>query len=184
MQIQHFTSGEVGSQLVGGRVISGVRRRHGDHMANLPTINASEILKAIAYIGGLVGAIYGFKRYVESLVTKKLESHETIDKVSRLIRPSVIFDNKGIILADLGAMEYVKSIDLSYDDKEPELPVTVEIKCKQFLALPPLLTSLDNYSYQEKATRDKELSWVFELEPMSYVSDAANFRFRLEILSV
>lgn len=151
-------------------------------MANLPTIEASELLKFIGYIGGLIGVIYGFKRYVESLVTKKIESHETIDKISRAIRPSVIFDNKGVILADLGALEYVKSIELGYNKETPELPITVEVRCKKFLALPPLLTSLDNYSYIEKAARGKELSWVFELDPMSYTSDIGHFRFRLEII--
>ena len=154
-------------------------------MEAIKNIDPWVILQVLASIAALVSIVYGFKKYVESLVTKKLESGETIDRISRLIRPSVIFDNKGVILADLGAMEYLKSLDLAYDDKIQELPIRVEVKCKKFLALPPLLTSLDNYSYLEKSTRGKELSWVFELDPGSYVigdGKEGYFRFRLEIL--
>jgi hypothetical protein len=137
----------------------------------------------MAVILGVIGSVYGFKNYVDGLVNKKLESSETIDKISRLIRPSLIFDNKGVILADLGAMEHIKSINLGYNEgREPTLPTRIEVTFKKFLALPPLLTSLDSYSYNEKVNRGQGLSWIFELEPLSYTSDIGYFRFRVEVL--
>jgi len=41
---------------------------------------------------------------------------------------------------------------------------------------------LDNYSYIEKANRGQGLSWIFDLDPNSYISDVGRYRFRLEIL--
>jgi len=147
----------------------------------MQNFDAWEILNVLAVIGGLVVLVFGFTKYVDHLVDKRLKSSETIDKISRLIRPSVIFDNKGVILADLGGMEYVESINLGYNEKEPLLPTRIELKCRKFLALPPLLTSLDNYSYIETANRGQGLSWIFDLDPSSYTTDVG-YRFRLEIL--
>jgi len=105
-----------------------------------------------------------------------------IDKLVRVIRPSLLFNNKGAILADLGGLEYVDSIKLGYAKDVPQLPTRIEVKCKKFLALSPLLTSIDNYSFVETAERGEGLAWVFNLEPTSYTSDVDKFRFRLEIL--
>lgn len=133
-------------------------------------------------VAAIVGVIFGVKAYVERLVDKRLDSPETIDRLSKLIRPTVIFDNKGTILADLGAMEYIESIGVSGNEEQPLLPIRIELKCNKFLDLPPMLTSMDNYSYGEKVSRKDKFGWIFELEPMSYDTQDATFRFRLEVL--
>ncbi len=132
-------------------------------------------------VAALLGMIFGVKSYVEGLVDKRLDSPETIDKLSKLIRPAVIFDNKDTVLADLGAMEYIESISVSGNEEHPLLPRCIELKCKKFLALAPMLTSIDLYSYKETVSRKGKCGWIFELEPMSYESSDATFRFRLEV---
>ena len=79
-------------------------------------------------------------------------------------------------------MEYIESIRVSGNEEQPLLPIRIELKCNKFLDLPPMLTSMDNYSYREKVSRKDKFGWIFELEPMSYDSQDATFRFRLEVL--
>ncbi len=86
--------------------------------------NVGTIFAVGLTVAAIVGVIFGVKAYVERLVDKRLDSPETIDRLSKLIRPTVIFDNKGTILADLGAMEYIESIGVSGNEEQPLLPKT------------------------------------------------------------
>ena len=144
---------------------------------------ALNIILATFAICGFIGAIYVAIRFIENTVKLKIESKETIEQLAKLIRPSVIFDTNEVILADLGAMDFIKSIKVS---SEKELggivPTQIEIDCKNFIALPPLLTSLDTYTYAETVERGPGFSWIYKLNPVSYTEAQPFLRFRIEIL--
>ena len=141
-------------------------------------IGVWELLLGVVTIVAILFAVTGYVRY---LVNKMLDSPETIDKLSKLIRPAVIFDNEGRVLADLGAMEYIESIVVTSGIER--LPIRIELKCKTFLALPPLLTSLDIYAYEETVSRNGKFGWIFNLKPISYeTSETTSYRFRFEVL--
>jgi hypothetical protein len=97
----------------------------------LKSINSSEILKAVGYIVMLVGIFYGLTSYVDSLVDKRLKDREVIERLARIIRPSMIFDSNESTIADLGASEYIESIKIvKYKDQEKKIPVVIEVKSK------------------------------------------------------
>ncbi len=131
----------------------------------------------------IVGILFAVTRYVRYLVNKRLDSPETIDKLSKLIRPSVIFDHEGRVLADLGAMEYIESIGVTGSLGPTTMDsIRIEVECKKFLDLPPLLTLLDSSFGNTTPTRTGKFGWIFELGPMSYSLDNGIVRFRLEVL--
>jgi hypothetical protein len=149
----------------------------------LKNINIGAIVGIAASIVALIGAFYGLTSYVETLVDKRLKDREVIEKLAKVIRPSVIFNSNEAILADLGASEYIESIKIvRYFDKENKIPVSIEVKCKKFLPLAPLLTSIDQYTFAESAERGAGFMWIFKLEPLGYTENAPPFRFRLEVL--
>jgi hypothetical protein len=143
------------------------------------------IITLVAAIVAIVWFFYSLPLEVEKLVDKRLKEKEIVEKLAKTIRPSVIFDSTSRILADLGAFEYIESVNVvKYLDKESRIPVSIEVKCKKFLPLPPLLTSLDLYAYDQTVDRGPgpEFTWIYKLEPDSYSSIVRPLRFRLEVL--
>jgi len=120
---------------------------------------------------------------VEKLVDKRLKDREVIEKLAKIIRPSMIFDSTEAIIADLGALEYIESVKIvKYEDQEKKVPVVIEVKAKKHLVLPPLLTSIDQYQFAESAKRGPGFMWIFTLTPLAITADVPPFRFRLEVL--
>jgi hypothetical protein len=131
----------------------------------------------------LVIAFYGLPLYVETLVDKRLKDREVIEKLAKIIRPSMIFNSKESVLADLGASEYIESIKIvKYEDKENTIPTVIEVKPKKHLALAPLLTSIDQYTFIETAERGAGFMWIYKLQHLGSTSPAPPYRFRLEVL--
>jgi len=149
----------------------------------LKSINSSEILKAVTYIVMLVGIFYGLTSYVYSLVDKRLKDREVIERLARIIRPSMIFDSNESTIADLGASEYIESIKIvKYEDQEKKIPIVIEVKPKKHLALAPLLTSIDQYTFMETAERGAGFMWIYKFQHLGSTSPAPPYRFRLEVL--
>ena len=145
--------------------------------------NIRTILEVGVIIVTLVGAFFALPPYVENLVDKRLKDREVIEKLSKSIRPSMIFDSKESIIADLGGSEYIEYIKIvKYEDQEKKIPIVIEVKPKKYLALPPLLTSIDQYTFMETAERGPGFLWIFKLQVLGSTSPAPPYRFRLEVL--
>ena len=79
----------------------------------------SEVIKLGAAIATLTIAIYGLRSCVETLVDNRLKDREFIEKMAKSIRPSMIFNSKESIIADLGDSEHIESIKIiKYEDKK------------------------------------------------------------------
>jgi hypothetical protein len=138
-----------------------------------------------AAIVGIIWFFFNLPLEVEKLVDKRLKERDVIEKLAKNIRPSMIFDSAKTPLADLGASEYIESVDIvGYFDKEKNVPTRIEVKCKRFLALAPLLTSLDLYTYDQTVERGPGpgFTWIYKLVPDTITSTVRPLRFRLEVL--
>jgi hypothetical protein len=125
-------------------------------------------MRTILEIGGiivtLVGAFFALSPYVENLVDKRLKDREVIEKLSKSIRPSMIFDSKESIIADLGDSEYIEFIKiLDYEDKEKKtIPIVIEIKPKNTWLWP---------LYLRQSTNTRSLKLLREAqEPYGFLS--------------
>jgi hypothetical protein len=101
------------------------------------------------------------------------------------VRPSLVFDVKGSIIADMGAASYIKNISISEGPKDSFIIVVSPVN---FLAVEPVLEPLDG-RYNIQGQRGKKFDWIFNLSGISAIlrEDSAlppreKQRFRLEII--
>jgi hypothetical protein len=133
----------------------------------------------------LLGVIYGFGLYVDSRVEHALRDESFLRRLSARVRPSLIFNEKGAILVDSGALEYITEIKTTITEKDFDLPGKILVRPKQYLAHAPLLSSIDNYVLEYTAERASGLDWEFTVK--NYVGQSIDpkfktCRYRLEIL--
>ena len=66
----------------------------------------------------LVAAYHGLNYYIDVRIDSKINNADFLKKLGRSIRPSLIFDEKGSILADMGAVPFVTNIFVSKGSKD------------------------------------------------------------------
>ena len=104
-------------------------------------------------------------------------------KAEEARRKSLVFDEKGSILADMGAVPLVSKISVS---KGPKDSLKVTVSPVEYLSMPPTLEALDE-QYTIRAERGTKYDWVFHLAaiqtPVAESSPKRDRgRFRLEII--
>src|SRR6059036_3515008 len=89
--------------------------------ANVHLSRAWAVVTGLITLLGVVGAIVGFNAYVDHKIDAKMSDPTFIRTIASQVRPAVIFDSNGSILADLGGMQYFESITVSFPaiEKQP-----------------------------------------------------------------
>lgn len=130
----------------------------------------------------LVGGIYGLTSFIDSRIKSVVTDESYVRRIASEVRPSVIFDSKGSILFDQGAMRYLDEIEVvGGTNFLQNFPVRIVLKPKQYLPQPPLLTCLEDISLVVKPERGPKFDWVYPLET-SGGTELPVYRFRMEIL--
>jgi|APFre7841882654_1041346.scaffolds.fasta_scaffold39344_2 hypothetical protein len=149
--------------------------------------NVRAMLKAIYAVAGviilLVGTYYAFIKYVDSRVDSKIHNADFLKQLARSVRPSLVFDVKGSILADMGAVPFVTNISVS---KAPKDGLKITVSPVEHLGMEPVLEALDDH-YIIRAERGQKFDWVFHLSGIPYFVGESmpkrdRSRFRLEII--
>lgn len=63
---------------------------------------------------GLVIAYITFDNYINAQIDGKITNKEYIQKLSKTLRPFLIFDNNGLVSYDHGASKFIDSINVQY----------------------------------------------------------------------
>jgi len=148
-----------------------------------------------------VAAVYGLTVWVNTLVDSRVQSDEVLKKIANKIRPSVIFDEKGTILADMGGMSYLESVphvERIVNDAANTVGYKITVSLKQFLSNTPILQVMESYGYTLNTTPGPGYQVIYEVsigfqmitEKDGNTSiahgvtseDSTHLRFRLEIL--
>jgi len=147
-----------------------------------PKITGWTIFKGFLWILGAVGVLYAFHLHIKQVVQDYPNSPEFMRKVASQVRPSVIFDGKGSVVADLGAMQYIAEIKVQIG-KDPTYPEKIIVTPTKHLPQAPLLQVVDENSFHIKAERGMKYDWVYTLRGivMLGLSDKPAL-FRLEII--
>jgi len=137
----------------------------------------------IVSVATLFGLYHGLNQYVDSRIQAKISSPSFLRELARSVRPSVVFDENESIIADIGAMTYLESIEITNDDKEI---LKIVVKPKEYLGIEPVLEPLDE-AYAIKAERGSGYDWIFQLNSMNVVvydgpKEKRPERFRLELI--
>jgi len=145
-------------------------------------INTKVILTVISLILGLFLGVIGLESYIDGRIDKKIEDPNYLNRIATKLRPSIIFDSYGSIIADQGGMEYIDNIQVTRNNEDPKFTAkSIIITPKDFLAQQPLLTSLDQNNYSIIAKRGKKYDWNYNLSLISWTENTSSV-FRLEII--
>ena len=139
----------------------------------------------VILISAFVAAIYGVISFVDWRIDKQINDADFLRKIARKVRPSLVFDEKGSIIADMGAVGLIKNILITEGPKDS---FTIVVSPVDFLAIEPVLEPLDG-RYNIQGQRGKKFDWIFNLSRIStYFAEGSALpprerqRFRLEII--
>jgi hypothetical protein len=102
------------------------------------------IINGILIIAGLFGAFYGLPKFIDSRVEQYVHTDEFLKKLSDNVRPSCIFDQKGAIIVDMGAMSHIENIEVSPTPKN-EFPGRIIVHPNRYFSHAPLLSTIDPF---------------------------------------
>jgi hypothetical protein len=149
--------------------------------------NAGAMLKVVFAVVSagivLLVAYHGLNSYIDSRIDSKIHNADFLKKLSRSVRPSLVFDEKGSILADIGAVPFVSNISVS---KGPKDSLKITVSSVEYLGIEPVLEALDD-QYAIRAERGQKFDWVFHLTGIQMLVLQSSpkrdgGRFRLEII--
>ena len=132
--------------------------------------------------GSIVAIVYGIQQFVDWRIKQQLSDPATLRRVAEASKPEIIIDGKGSIIADMGGMEYLTDIETIPWSGKSNMIKSIVFTPKQFMAIPPLVSSIDATALRTTSTRGTKLEWIVEIEYDSYVDGAEN-RMRIEILN-
>jgi hypothetical protein len=150
-------------------------------MASVDWKQAFFVLEIILAVIALIGSIYGFVKFIDSRIKKKLKDSEFVKHVIQLLRPYAIFNEKGEIIVDRGALSFIEDIEILLSEKE-KLPQKITIKLKEHNATAPILLSLDNDMCTIKESRGKKFEWLYNIEYHGW-NEKDERRFNIEIVT-
>jgi hypothetical protein len=154
---------------------------------NGSALSAGAILKVVyALVGAivfLVAAYHGLNSYLEARIESKINNADFLKKLARSVRPSIVFDERGSIVADMGAVPFVNNISVS---KTPKDGFKIVVSPVDYLGVEPVLEALDG-NYTIRVERGQKFDWVFHLSGIqTLVLESSpkrdSQRFRLEII--
>jgi len=129
--------------------------------------------------------------FIESRVRAIVNDPKFIEQVARSVRPALVFDARGSILADMGAMELLESIPeiIVAAPGEKNYKSKIIIRPKKFIS-EPILEPLDETEMSVETRHSSGLAWEITLSPrfittglpekQGHLNDAP-LRYRLEL---
>lgn len=140
-------------------------------------------MTAIVSLGAIIGTVYGFTAFIDARIERITATDDFLSKVASRVRPSCIFNHKGSILADMGAMEIIENISMTNYNKA--LPGTIIVTPRKYLANAPILSTIDPFTLNVVEERGNKYDWVYHVgyASASFSDDPfGSIRFRLEVV--
>ncbi|HWB04178.1 MAG TPA: hypothetical protein VG796_14215 [Verrucomicrobiales bacterium] len=126
------------------------------HWAGIATI--------AAIITALWGALYGIQTWVDSRVEDRISDPAFLRRLAERARPELIIDVTGAVLVDRGAMEFLDGPPQVFPSAEdPSMIGRISLNPKKYMAVAPVVSTVDGTSFALKAARGKGLSWEYTL---------------------
>ncbi len=101
-----------------------------------------------------IAGVYFFN--IDSRVRSIVKDPEFVAAVAQRVRPAMVFDSKGIVLADMGALAFLEEVPRIEDISHG---VKITIHPKAILPAEPIIQALDEGNVSVKAQRSSGLSW-------------------------
>ena len=151
------------------------------------TPRTGTILKVVyAVVGAIVFLFVGYhglNSYLDARIETRINNADFLKKLARSVRPSLVFDEKGSIVADMGAVSFVDKISVSKGAKDT---LEIVVSPLEYLGIEPVLEALDG-EYTIHAERGQKFDWIFRLYGIQNIvaessPQRGRQRFRLELI--
>ena len=137
-------------------------------------------IQLLAFLVAIIGLFFVFDNYINNQIEDKITSEEYMSNLSKLLRPFLVFDEKGNTFYDHGAKVYISDIDV---DTKKEV---ILVKTKEYLQFAPLITFIGSSQYSYNTKRISDNTWSYTLESANFLVDGdgkeSNILYVLEIL--
>ena len=120
-----------------------------------------------------IGALFlRSRQFIENTVSERLKDPSVIRSLALLVKPDLVFDEHGAVIAERGAWAAIKengiTITKGTSDSDNiiahELPVTIRIAFKKHFETAPLLTPIGPDIIFITSTRGEQFEWVYTLK--------------------
>jgi hypothetical protein len=138
-----------------------------------------------------IGALFlKSRKFIVDAVSEQLKDPSVVKSLALLVKPDLVFDEKGAVLVDRGAWAAIKEngIIITKDTSDSitnGLPITIRIAFNKNLPTAPLLTPIGPDVIFVTSTRGNEFEWVYTLH-YSLRSDPDDIpcvrKYRLELI--
>ena len=145
------------------------------------------ILKVVYVVVGAIVFLFvcyhGLNSYLDTRIETRINNADFLKKLARSVRPSLVFDEKGSIVADMGAVSFVDNISVAKGAKDT---LEIVVSPLEYLGIEPVLESLDGL-YTIHAERGQKFDWIFRLYGIQFIETEGSpqrdrQRFRLELI--
>ena len=154
-------------------------------MTDLFGLFAPVVFAMIGLIIGALAVYFPMLSLIETLIEAKLNDEKFMGNLVANIRPSVVFDHRGSIIANMGALEHLGEIHVKIGENTPyreRIPEQIIISPNKFLSVPPLLESLD-VVINTTIERGPKFDIIYNIDAATYVGITPTvYRFRLEVI--
>ncbi len=151
-------------------------------------VSVFTIAKIVSVCLLLVLAVFTIIEVIDWRINEKVSNPKFIREIASNVRPSVIFNSKESILNDMGAMQYINNIAVTQlpKSKYTKGGFKIIVSPKEYMALSPILSSIDRNEFWIETKRGKKFDWEYVLEWGEMVADTEKKvpppQFRLEVM--
>jgi hypothetical protein len=158
------------------------------YKTNFGKIHWGIVNSAFLGVAALVVAstlIFAMSQWIRGEIDKSVEAKFSDEKVLRQIaaqvRPALIFDENESITVDMGAVQYIKGIQIIKREADG-WPTEISVDFNRYFATAPILTSMYEVTFIIPK-RGKGLAWDFDIhEIVSHEGMETNlWAYRLEL---
>ncbi len=137
----------------------------------------------LALLFAIAGGIWVALKAVDARVKSEIDKEETINRLSLLVRPDMIFDEHGAVLSDRGASALMKAKGIHFTLNAQGVPSIIRIEFIKHLSCAPLLTPLAEELVSFFPTAGEGFDWIYTAKYTMLRTDPEfHRRYRLEIL--
>lgn len=119
--------------------------------------NNSNIFKLVGFIVTIVTIFVTADGYIDTKIERKITDTSYISKISKQLRPFLIFDGNGVVQYDHGAENKIKAINVDLTKN------IIEIETCEFMQLAPFIFSVGASTYSLKPKRKGNRKWEYAM---------------------
>jgi len=142
-----------------------------------------------AFIAGAVTVYIWCDARITTAARNAVLNERFLGELAKQVRPTCVFNSKGVIETDLGTADYLEKIRLKF--APAVYGIEIMLDCKKHLAYAPLVTCLNADLFTVTVDRMAPNGWDYLIRPNStesgIITDAPMdtntvYRFKIEIL--